>query len=953
MAFEVKLVIAGILASFLTLGGYEHIFNLEPNRCEMTYMFQKPHFIPIQLPTEVGKQFPLYGLYVYGEGELVKDLEGKKYAGVPVLFVPGNGGSHKQVRSLASVAYRKSFEDSINFHFNFFTVDLNEELAALYGAVLERQTEFVSIAVKHILGLYEGQKGKPESVILVGHSMGGMVARAVYTTKQVTAAMAPLIITQATPHTRPVLVLDPHIQKFYDKVNTFWMMEREFDLKEVVLLTVGGGRNDIQVPTSHTNTPLADLATTTANIPSCWLTADHQAVVWCWQLVMATMRALFDCVDTNTLQLTTNRTRIVDVFDYHLSRKITGKRYKTSNYPHSIPLDKEGVWIEAPKRQFTHTATSTPRRTYLAIPLRPGHPQYHLATIIANNLDGKNWVVACAATAAADQKGTQMCSVGLNLSGKTQKMLGKMKSVEVDLAGLGEAGYTHVVVCIPASDEKVGIAVDVHSQTGRQRSTHVPSFLRSFIQTLVVDTTPQKALSYNVTLNGFSESWQSFKFILRPRQSCHTQEVPMAKLYIPWTQKVSYIQNSGPGVSYIAEIDVPALNANSTASVQFVLNPECTYSILVQGSFIGVFRRLVLLYGYQIPAYCAVHLLLSLTRQLRGIGEQGSCPSFFTSMLSLTPLAVVPFVKVTNLVLRNMDIEDDLSLLSTHGEDLPVLPIVLFLGGLPFSLLLGALTWGMILLAGKGAQSFMTRVLGHTIGATDMLADLAVTGLSRVPIIVGAALISLAYSTCGSLALCIATIFYFLKVSKQYEEYIERLASCVIPGPSGREAATQRSLSRLHFHLTMLMLVGLITTLHLPTLVIWSRLVRTNLQVTDDPSREVTVVVLLALCFLWQKKMPQPNRRFYKQVSYIIHFLAIVGLLFGSVHTYRITYIAAAALALTAAHQILAPLAPEDSSPDSCDSPTQPYMENLTSEDSGHSGQSQDTTPGSDLSRDS
>ncbi|MPC09459.1 GPI inositol-deacylase [Portunus trituberculatus] len=93
-----------------------------------------------------------------------------------------------------------------------------------------------------------------------------MVARAVYTTKQVTAAMAPLIITQATPHTRPVLVLDPHIRTFYDKVNTFWMMERNFELKEVVLLTVGGGRNDIQVPTSHTNTPLADLATTTANV---------------------------------------------------------------------------------------------------------------------------------------------------------------------------------------------------------------------------------------------------------------------------------------------------------------------------------------------------------------------------------------------------------------------------------------------------------------------------------------------------------------------------------------------------------------------------------------------------------------------------------------------------------------------------------------------------------------
>ena len=51
---------------------------------------------PIQLPSEVSKEFPLYSLYVYAEGELVQDLEDKIYAGVPVLFIPGNGGSHKQ-----------------------------------------------------------------------------------------------------------------------------------------------------------------------------------------------------------------------------------------------------------------------------------------------------------------------------------------------------------------------------------------------------------------------------------------------------------------------------------------------------------------------------------------------------------------------------------------------------------------------------------------------------------------------------------------------------------------------------------------------------------------------------------------------------------------------------------------------------------------------------------------
>jgi len=50
--------------------------------------------------------FPKYGLYVYGEGKSAGYLEKGKYSGIPVLFIPGNSGSYKQVRSLASVALR-------------------------------------------------------------------------------------------------------------------------------------------------------------------------------------------------------------------------------------------------------------------------------------------------------------------------------------------------------------------------------------------------------------------------------------------------------------------------------------------------------------------------------------------------------------------------------------------------------------------------------------------------------------------------------------------------------------------------------------------------------------------------------------------------------------------------------------------------------------------------------
>lgn len=45
------------------------------------------------------------------------------FDGVPVLFLPGNVGSYKQVRSLASVALRKALSSASKypFHFDYFS----------------------------------------------------------------------------------------------------------------------------------------------------------------------------------------------------------------------------------------------------------------------------------------------------------------------------------------------------------------------------------------------------------------------------------------------------------------------------------------------------------------------------------------------------------------------------------------------------------------------------------------------------------------------------------------------------------------------------------------------------------------------------------------------------------------------------------------------------------------
>lgn len=58
-------------------------------------------------------------------------------------------------RSLGSVALRKAEGLEGDVHFNVFTVDFNEELVALYGGSLLRQTRFLHESIKAILRLYK------------------------------------------------------------------------------------------------------------------------------------------------------------------------------------------------------------------------------------------------------------------------------------------------------------------------------------------------------------------------------------------------------------------------------------------------------------------------------------------------------------------------------------------------------------------------------------------------------------------------------------------------------------------------------------------------------------------------------------------------------------------------------------------------------------------------------
>ena len=70
------------------------------SECEMTWMFSWPQYQKLNLSLALRRSFPQYSLHLYRETrrKVEPDLDSTplQLLGLPVLFIPGNAGSHKQ-----------------------------------------------------------------------------------------------------------------------------------------------------------------------------------------------------------------------------------------------------------------------------------------------------------------------------------------------------------------------------------------------------------------------------------------------------------------------------------------------------------------------------------------------------------------------------------------------------------------------------------------------------------------------------------------------------------------------------------------------------------------------------------------------------------------------------------------------------------------------------------------
>jgi glycosylphosphatidylinositol deacylase len=297
--------------------------QLDVKGCEMVYM--RPMYSKFDdFDTEHTRFASKYSLYLYREWGIDEEFTVK---GAPVLFIPGNAGSYKQVRSLASESayhYHNSVQHESNVGkgerrpLDFFSVDFNEDFTAFHGQTVLDQAEYLNDAITFILSLYhtpgrsrrDSNLPDPTSVIIVGHSMGGVVARTMFTMPNYQANSINTIVTMVAPHARPPVSFDGDIVRTQKEVNDYWRAAHAQDpaenspLQHVTLVSVAGGGLDNIVSSDYASIAALvpethGFTVFTSSIPNCWTGADHLAITWCDQVRKSIVRALYDVVDVS------------------------------------------------------------------------------------------------------------------------------------------------------------------------------------------------------------------------------------------------------------------------------------------------------------------------------------------------------------------------------------------------------------------------------------------------------------------------------------------------------------------------------------------------------------------------------------------------------------------------------------------------------------------------------
>ncbi|XP_036175700.1 GPI inositol-deacylase isoform X2 [Myotis myotis] len=830
-----NLAFYAFMVGMATLGLWDVFFGFEENKCSMSYMFEYPEFQKIELPKKLAKRYPSYELYLYGEGSYAEEHKILPLTGIPVLFLPGNAGSYKQVRSIGSIALRKAEDIDFKYHFDFFSVNFNEELVALYGGSLQKQTKFVHECIKAILKLYKGQEFAPKSVAIIGHSMGGLVARALLTLKNFKQDLLNLLITQATPHVAPVMPLDRFITDFYMTVNNYWILNaRHINL---TTLSVAGGFRDYQVRSGLTFLPklshhTSALSVVSSAVPKTWVSTDHLSIVWCKQLQLTTVRAFFDLIDADTKQITQNPKKKLSVLNHHFIRH-PAKHFEEK--PAIISdLTVTPLWVPVKVSKWTYVAYNESDKIYFTFPLANHRKIYTHAYCQSTMLDTNSWIFGCI-------NSTSMCQQGVDLSWKAE-LLPTIKSLTLRLQDY--PSLSHLVVYVP-SIHGSKFVVDCEFFKRETRSIQLPvTHLFSFglsSRKVKLDTS---GLFYNIELLNFGQIYQAFQVNVDSKCSGVKEEITsIYKLHIPWSYEDSLTIAQVPSSTeislklHVAQPD----NDSHVALLKMYTSSDCQYEVTIKTSFPQILGQVVRFHGGALPAYVVSSILLAYGGQLSSLFSAGHCLEYATMLdKEAKPYKVDPFVIMIKFLLGPSELPKDIKVLS---PDLPLLTVVLII-----------ISW-----ATCGAFAILLTYLYYVFKIVHLQAS--VTNFKNSQTV---------------------NPKHSRRSDKRCSQHKD--AAAHPPRLSASEAEDS-----LRMHSTVATLLAWVVLLCAPSLIYWFKNLRYYFKLNPDPCKPLAFILIPTMAILGNTyNVSIKSSKLLKTTSQFPLPLAIGVIAFGSTHLYRV-----------------------------------------------------------------
>ena len=689
------LTLAMGIFSILLLLVTAHSFSTrqrDPKGCAMSYM--SPSFVPFSdFDTEHTRFASKYSLYLYREGGV--DRSGH-VNGVPVLFVPGNAGSYKQMRPIAAEAAHY-FHDVMEHDaaalaegkrsLDFFTVDFNEELTAFHGQTLLDQAEYLNEAIAFILALYHNPQRSardstlplPKSVIILGHSMGGVVARAMLRMPNYQESSINTIITLSAPHARAPISFDAKMIETYDDVNTFWRRSylaaspSQNPLADVTLVSVAGGSLDTMIASEYSSlTSLVPdthgFTVFTSSIPDVWTGMDHLAIMWCNQFRKALVRAVFDVVDGRRSAQTTPRPQRIAALRKRLLTGMETVVEKTA-------MQQEPTTFLNLGQKFTEMIPHGQRLLLTDIG-HSGNTRAHVMSVptMPSGEGGKFTLLTDQRIGPSEDDATiavYLCSASTTLAATDGSKAGSnrlaCRSASSDLASLPastnssanpfdpSAPFSYLQYGLAELGDSHFIAI-IDKASGPQSGWLFAEFSSEAESTRLVSRGHHQILisGMHVTLPGSSPMMTELKIpevhstlfaydLEIKRQPCHNAAetfAPLLRQYIQEPYESKYFVNAhkaGINVHGVSPYMPPPLRgggATEGLSLQFWTDPTCnsTMRVTLTVDVLGSAGKLVMRYRTVFAAFPVLVLAMVLRKQFQTYDTSGVFMSFTQSM---------------------------------------------------------------------------------------------------------------------------------------------------------------------------------------------------------------------------------------------------------------------------------------------------------------------------------